>query len=117
MSTKSGELHVMAESRGGKEDTRLKHSFEGLWQQGTDFVDPDRFQSRLTSKKLKIKPKANNISGLQLADILAHPSRNEILFEQNLLSKNIAPFAKNVIEILQKKYYQHHGKIFGKKFI
>lgn len=108
---------VMAESRGGKEDIRLKHSFEGLMQFGTDYIDPNRFQNSLTSRKLKIKPKINNISGLQLADIIAHPSRNEILNEQGLLQKEIAPFAKQVIGIRQDKYYQHHGKIFGKKFI
>jgi hypothetical protein len=70
-----------------------------------------------TSKQLKVKPKSNNISGLQLADLIAHPSRNEILSENKLLDKPLAPFAKKIIRILHSKYYQHHGKVFGKKFI
>ena len=48
-----------------------------------------------------MKPKANNISGLQLADIVAHPSRNEILEENGLLERPIAPFARKIIAILQ----------------
>ncbi len=108
---------VMAESRGGKEDMRLKKSFERLWQCGTEYVDPSQFQSRLTSRQLKVKPKANNISGLQLVDMLAHPSRNEILAEQSLLPQGPASFAREVISILQEKYYQRDGRMFGKKFL
>jgi len=107
----------MAESRGGKEDKRLKASYSTLWEEGTDYIAQERFHSVLESKQLKVKPKSNNISGLQIADIIAHPSRNEILNENNLLDHPVAPFAKKIIEILQTKYYQHHGKIFGKKFI
>lgn len=108
---------VMAESRGGKEDKRLKASFAKLWNEGTAYVSKERFQKVLTSKQLKVKPKSNNISGLQLADVIAHPSRNEILNENGLLDRPLAPFATQVINILQTKYYQHHGRIFGKKFI
>ena len=108
---------VVAESRGGKEDKRLKASFAKLWQEGTQFISQERFQNVFTSKQLKVKPKSNNISGLQLADILAHPSRNEILSENKLLERPLAPFAKKIIKILQSKYYQQNGKIFGKKFI
>jgi hypothetical protein len=63
----------MAESRGGKEDRRLKDSVEGIWQNGTDFVEGRRFQARLTSRQLKVKAKSNNITGLQIADLIAHP--------------------------------------------
>lgn len=108
---------VMAESRGGKEDMRLKKSFSRLWNEGTEYMNPERFHVVFTSKQLKVKPKANNISGLQLADLIAHPSRNEILDENGLLDRPLPPFGTKVIEILQRKYYQHGGRIFGKKFI
>ncbi len=108
---------VMAESRGGKEDMRLKKSFSRLWQEGTDFMSPERFHEVLTSKQLKVKPKANNISGLQLADLIAHPSRNEILFENQSLGRSIPPFGGKVINILKNKYYQRGDRVFGKKFI
>lgn len=108
---------VIAESRGGKEDRRLKDSFTRLWEKGTDFVAPEQFQKVFTSKQLKVKPKANNISGLQLTDLLAHPSRNEILKEQGFINREFGPFSAKVIDILQKKYDQVEGKIYGKKFL
>src|SRR4030042_365174 len=58
---------VMAESRGGKEDVRLKKSFTRIWERGTDYVSPELFQNMLTSRQLKVKTKSNNIAGLQLA--------------------------------------------------
>lgn len=108
---------VMAESRGGKEDLRLKASFQRLWNQGTDFVGFEQFQDSFTSKQLKIKPKTANVSGLQLADIIAHPSRAEILNEEGLLGRNLASFSKQIIKILQMKYDCHEKRIFGKKFL
>ena len=108
---------VMAESR-GKPDRRLKNSFSSLWEKGTDYVKPRDIQKVLTSKQLKVKLKANNISGLQLADLLAHPSRNEILKEQGFLMK-LPPFAEKVVKILQNKYDRKGCNIYGygKKFI
>ena len=103
--------------RGGKEDRKLKNSFSRLWEDGTEYVTPERFQKVLTSKQLKVKPKANNISGLQIADIIAHPSRTEILRENKVRDTQLAPFATKIVAILKEKYYQHEGKIFGKKFI
>jgi len=108
---------VMAESRGGKEDMRLKASFAKMWNDGTEFVEPEQFQKALTSRQLKVKLKTNNISGLQLTDLIAHPSRNEILREQRLLGRDMGIFGEKVVQILQKKYYQRDGKIFGKKFL
>ena len=40
---------VMAESRGGKEDQRLKKSFNQLWVNGTAYINPSVLQSVLTS--------------------------------------------------------------------
>jgi len=108
---------VIAESRGGKEDTRLKASYARLWEQGTEYVDPQQFQEALTSKQLIVKPKLNNISGLQLADLIAHPSRNEILQEHGLLQGRMGHFAERVIQILAGKYDSQGGCVFGKKFI
>jgi hypothetical protein len=108
---------VLAESRGGKEDRRLKDSFARLWTHGSDFVNHNRFREALTSRELKVKPKANNIAGLQLTDLLAHPSRNEILIENGLIEKKLSPFAQSVISILATKYDQRDGRVFGKKLL
>ncbi len=79
---------------------RLKKSFSRLWSEGTEYMNPGRFHDIFTSKQLKVKPKANNISGLQLADLVAHPSRNEILDENSLLDRPLPPFGTKVIELL-----------------
>ena len=95
---------------------RLKDVFHRLWRNGTDYIDANDFKATLTSKQLKVKSKANNVAGLQLADIIAHPSRNEILHEHGFISK-IAPFGQKVIEILRNKYNRDKSRIYGKKFI
>lgn len=110
---------VLAESRGGKEDNRLKDSYNNLVKRGTDYIDSKMFTTFLTSVQLKVKQKSNNISGLQVADTIAHPSRREILIEKKIINKNREVFGDQIIRILQDKYYQKDGKVngYGKKFL
>jgi hypothetical protein len=108
---------VMAESRGGKEDIRLKKSFRTLCDSGTYYIKPDIFANHLTSKELKVKQKSNNIAGLQIADLIAHPSRREILLENNLIIDNRNIFGDKITQILAGKYYRNEDKIFGKKLL
>lgn len=65
---------VMAESRGKKEDLRLKAEYARLFIGGTAHITHATFVARFTSSQLKVKPKSANVSGLQLADLIAHPS-------------------------------------------
>jgi hypothetical protein len=108
---------VMSESRGGKEDMRLKGSFLRLLERGTDFVGPEQFKNALTSQHLKVRPKSANVAGLQLTDLIAHPSRSEILSEQGLLGRPLAPFAQRIVELLRDKYDQEGGRVYGRKFV
>ena len=78
---------------------------------------PDEFQERNTSRQLKVKTKSNNIAGLQLCDLVAHSSRNEILTEQGITSINVSPFGEKVIRLLQMKYDKEGTRCFGKKFL
>jgi len=108
---------VMAESRGGTEDGRLKEEFRRLSREGTDNVSQEMFQMFLTSRELKIKPKLANVAGLQLADLLAHPSRIEILHESNLWDRDVSPFAEEIWEILSLKYDTSEGQVNGKELL
>ncbi|MFZ0549103.1 MAG: DUF3800 domain-containing protein [Candidatus Promineifilaceae bacterium] len=105
---------VMAESRGGKEDRRLKDSFSRLYEDGTDFIQPDKIARYLTSKQLKVKPKSNNIAGLQIADLIAHPSFKATQARQDnkVLPEN---FGGKIAAILEElKYYRSStGRING----
>ena len=107
---------VMAESRGKKEDRRLKKEFRNLWTCGTDKVNPEKFQSSLTSRDLKIKLKKDNITGLQLADLIANPSRSQILAERGLLGRQLGEFAKKIADILETKYDRDEIGVRGKSF-
>ena len=112
---------VLAESRGGKEDKKLKKAFAYLYNHGTDFVLGDRFQKRLTSKELKVKPKMANIAALQLADLIAHPSRQEILSINDKITYSQENFGNKIIELLNRLKYDRSpsGKIdgFGRKLL
>ena len=109
---------ALSESRSAREDRRLKASYRRLWCEGTDYVEASRFQARLTSRELKVKPKRYNIACLQLADLLAHPSRRETLLEQGKIQDSRADiFADRIVRVLAGKYYQKAGRVtgYGKK--
>jgi hypothetical protein len=95
---------VMAESRGGKEDRRLKGSFQRVYESGTDYVFSDKFALCLTSKQLKVKPKSNNVAGLQLADLIAHPAFKAAQARKNK-QKLPRTFGGRIAEILERSKY------------
>jgi len=111
---------VLAESRNGKADMRLKESFNGIYNNGSDFIQPEMFSTYLTSKQLKLKPKAANIAGLQLADIIAHPSYRASLArrEHQSLPDN---FGGKIAAILEASKYDRSpvGQIdkWGRKWL
>jgi Protein of unknown function (DUF3800) len=113
---------VMVESRGTKEDNLLMDSYHRLYHGGTDYVPSNRWQERLTSGELKVKPKSANVAGLQLADLIAHPSRREVLIEHGLISDQRDIFGDQICAILrQSKYHRQFrtGQIegYGKKLL
>jgi hypothetical protein len=111
---------VLAEGRGGKEDLRLKASFERVCDNGSDFVSKQAINQRLTSKQLKIKQKVNNIAGLQLADMIAHPSFKATLarHQRQAIANN---FGGRIALILEKSKYDRNkwGQIngYGRKLL
>jgi len=95
---------VMAESRGGVEDRLLKESYNRVFQHGVWATDAHYFQSALTSKELKLNQKKANIAGLQLSDLLGHPVKQWVLRQNNLIKKDLAPFAKRLMPIDKTKF-------------
>ncbi len=104
---------VMVESRGGKEDMRLKNSFTHIYEKGTQFIDAERIQKRLTSKELKVKPKMLNIACLQLADLIAHPSRRFMFRKFGINEGKSYSFGDEIVKIIEKKYYKGKTGIEG----
>lgn len=104
---------VMVESRGGKEDIRLKKSFRRIMENGTHYNKADDLKNRITSIELKVKPKSANISGLQIADLIAYPSRKHVLTHYGRLDDNRITFNEKVIEIIKEKYDRKGLKLDG----
>lgn len=71
------QLPVTAETRGKNEDNELAASFLRIMTSGTRFIPAERFRS--LSCPLYFRRKADNIAGMQLADLCAHPAARHIL--------------------------------------
>lgn len=106
---------VLAESRGGKEDTILKNAYRHIRTHGDLYHQSEFYKRALTSEELKVKPKAANLSGLQLADLVAYPVRQEILLEGNRIPDPGQVFGKRVCKVLAGKYNHHlyDGRVAG----
>jgi hypothetical protein len=107
---------VTAESRGGNEDRLLKDSYSfilthGVWAR----TKAEEFQRALTSKEIKLKKKGANITGLQVADVLAHPVRQAILREKGRLTLPASFFVSHLVDLVEAKYNRHlyDGRIWG----
>ncbi len=97
---------VIAERRGKTEDYELKNAYSRLYSDGNRFKSSAFFQQYLTSKEIKIKPKENNIAGLQLADILSHPLKKHTLVQKGLLPEpEESLFWPKIIDIAKPKLY------------
>lgn len=112
---------VMVESRGGGQDMRLKDSFERLLRRGSNYVEVPLIKDRLTSRHIKLSPKSKNIPGVQIADLIAHPSYRWVLDKRAGESQFRSNFGGRIAQILEeRKYYRgEHGKVegFGRKWL
>jgi hypothetical protein len=113
---------VMVESRGAKEDGKLKESYSRLYRDGTQNIPAAQWHDRLTSGNLKVKPKVANIAGLQLADLIAHPSCREVLRDHGLITDDRSVFGDKICAILCRGKYDRQrrtGRIegYGKKLL
>ena len=106
---------VLAESRRGTEDFKLKSAYRKLYKEGTWYRGSEFFQHVLTSSEIKIKPKSANIAGLQLSDLVAHPSKQEILIEEQRIGDPGDNFGKQICQCIQTKYNRqvYEGRIWG----
>lgn len=116
----NAERDVIAEARGGKEDRLLSQAYRYVYSVGTHYHSSKYFQSSLTSKELKLKGKDKDIAGLQIADILAHPCKQDVLIEENRL-ESLPSFAQKICECIASKYNRRFDtdrvKGYGKVFL
>jgi hypothetical protein len=74
-----GEKHlpIVAEARGKREDNTLEQVFYRIMARGTANVSAEQFKQ--LDCPLSFQSKKNNILGVQLADLCAHPCARQIL--------------------------------------
>lgn len=95
---------VIIESRFKKVDKSLKAAFLKLWAKGTTPMSPEILQRYLISKEIGLYPKAANIAGLQLCDLLAHPSAREMRRVRDGLPAYVDFGAEIVERLIASKY-------------
>ncbi|WP_315743596.1 MULTISPECIES: DUF3800 domain-containing protein [unclassified Bradyrhizobium] len=107
---------VVAEPRFKLVDKKLKAAFQHFYYEGTDNIPSAIVQARLTSHELKFEPKSSNICGLQLVEMIAHPSHHNLRSTYPGEAPMTAPFGLRVVDILNRERYRRHpktGKIEG----
>ena len=92
---------ILVEARGGEEDHKLKELYTHLYDTGTDLLSAGCCREYLTSRQLKVKPKKADIAGLQLADLIAHPSRREVLLRNGLIEDKRDIFGDRICRVLR----------------
>ncbi len=97
-SNQLNELPFVAEARGKKEDETLERCFYRMMSEGTDYISGDRFRSLRCP--LVFRRKFDNIAGIQLADLCAHPCARHILRPEQ---------DNQAFEIVDPKVYRKGG--------
>ena len=82
---------------------------------GSRYHKAEFFQRALTSVEMKLKRKSANIAGLQLADLLAHPVRQDILRDAGAIPEKPDTFGTRLVEVVGEKYNRqlYTGRVEG----
>jgi len=99
---------IFVEGRAAKQNKALEAAFNGFRISGTYYVNATDLQSRIRAKSLKFRSKSDDCAGLQLCDLLAHPSHIYIR-QQMGHDVTLGPFAQKIIEILVRSKYDRSG--------
>jgi len=70
-------------------------------------TDSNRYGGGITSHEIKFEPKAANVCGLQLVDMIAHPSHQALKARSTGVSMKTS-FGSRVVEILLRSRYARH---------
>lgn len=106
---------IMPEGRNPKQNKELQVAFDEVMSDGTHYVSAARMKNRIKAKTLKFRTKQHNIAGLQLCDLLAHPSHIYVRAQMGH-SVKLGPFSTQVVSVLCTQKYDRnptYGKILG----
>lgn len=94
---------VMAEARGKSEDRQLENAYSNIYKSGALYLDASTVQRVLTSNSLKLKGKVEDIAGLQVADVLAHPVKQWVLWQKGIIAEP-AGYGRELVEAARAKF-------------
>ncbi len=95
---------VMAETRVKKEDQELKDDFHRYITENINPLGTQEAQLLITSNQIKLNLKSRNITGLQLADLLAYPSMRGVLQEnEHILGNPPSDTTHRFFEVIRSK--------------
>lgn len=95
---------IMPEARGKKQDRELEAQFRRCRANGTRYASAELIRERIPYTKLKFRTKKDNSAGLQLCDLLAHPSHYTI--RQNLNHDvHLGAFCEKISTMLVNQKY------------
>lgn len=100
---------MIIEPRNKTVDKKLKASFQRTYEGGTEHLPSRTVQARLLSRDIKFQPKQANCAGLQLCDLIAHPSFRAMKLEREGLPQP-TDFGAQIVEILERRRYARHPK-------
>lgn len=99
-----GEINIIVERRGKREDKALRAYYNYLRNVGMHYVSPERLASHMAS--FEFSSKKENVFGLQIADLIAYPISRYVL---NPSKENLS------FNVISKNIYQSNGKLLGLK--
>jgi hypothetical protein len=110
---------IFAEARGKADDGYLQMALGYVTQNGNFYLERERFISRIKPPELRMYPKSANIAGLQLADLLAHPSfiATKLRHQNRALPETFGGRIARALE--DSKYRRHNTRIegYGRKWL
>lgn len=78
------QCEVIAESRGAVEDAQLSRAYSNLYTSGDYYFPSAEFRAAYPNPQITIRKKNENISGLQIADLLAAGQKELTIMESSL---------------------------------
>ncbi len=100
------QISVIVEQRGRKEDKKLLNYYNGLRNNGTKWIRPERLRNRIS--QFSFKAKRDNIIGLQIADLIAYPITIHLLYPER---------ANLAYESFKHNIFSDSGRLLGQKVI
>ena len=101
---------VLAEARGGGEDRLTKDTYNIIYR-GMGYNKLKNAEQYFSSSQIKLKPKKDNIPGLQFADLISHPARRYILSKSGLATDiKTSSFEAEIVKVLVENKFRRNRK-------